>query len=288
MRVAEELTDTEREDDVAAAVNAAQVCIEAQCGARYPLNERLYTCSKCGGLLDIETKTAGLASPQALRDLWRERLTAIEDLSLTSGVWRYRELLPFGADVKIVTLGEGNTPLYDAPRAARYCGLQMLTLKHQGCNPTASFKDTGMTVAVTQARILGARTVVCASTGNTSASLAAYAARAELDCAILVPHGQISHAKMAQSLDYGAAVLELDGNFDDAMRAIRELGQDPSIYVVNSINPFRIEGQKTVAAELLQQRGWRVPDHVVVPGGNLGNSAALGKELQRVVRSGRH
>lgn len=134
-----------------------------------------------------------------------------------------------------------------------------------------------MTTAVTQALILGARTVVCASTGNTAASLAAYAARAKLQCAILVPRGQISQAKLAQSLDYGAAVLELDGKFDDAMRVISELAEDESIYLVNSINPFRIEGQKTVAAELLHQRGWRVPDHVVMPGGNLGNSSALGK-----------
>jgi threonine synthase len=192
-------------------------------------------------------------------------------------VWRYRELLPFADDAPIVSLAEGNTPIYDAPVAAAYCGLQALTLKHLGCNPTGSFKDTGMTVAITQALLLGVRTVVCASTGNTAASLAAYAARAKLQCAILVPRGQISHAKLAQSLDYGAAVLELDGNFDDAMRVIRELAEDESIYLVNSINPFRIEGQKTVAAELLQQRGWRVPDHVVVPGGNLGNSTAFGK-----------
>jgi threonine synthase len=161
-----------------------------------------------------------------------------------------------------------------------------LTLKHQGCNPTGSFKDTGMTAAVTQAVILGARTVVCASTGNTAASLAAYAARAHLQCAILVPRGQISHNKLAQSLDYGAAVLELDGNFDDAMRVIRELAEDESIYLVNSINPFRIEGQKTVAAELLHQRGWRVPDHVVVPGGNLGNSSAFGKGFRELKELG--
>jgi threonine synthase len=204
-----------------------------------------------------------------------------------SGVWRYRELLPFADDVAIVTLAEGNTPLYDARRATEYCGLRApLKLKHQGCNPTGSFKDTGMTTAVTQARILGARTVVCASTGNTAASLAAYAARAELKCAILVPRGQVSHAKLAQSLDYGARVLELEGNFDDAMRVIRELASDESIYLVNSINPFRLEGQKTVAAELVQQCGWTVPDHLVVPGGNLGNSSALGKGLMELFELG--
>ena len=214
--------------------------------------------------------------PEQLQTLWTRRLTSY-DARDRSGVWRYRELLPFSEDAPIVSIAEGNTPIYDAPVSAAYCGLAALSLKHQGCNPTGSFKDTGMTAAITQALILGVQTVVCASTGNTAASLAAYAARAKLRCAILVPRGQISHAKLAQSLDYGGAVLELDGNFDEAMRVIRELAEDESIYLVNSINPFRIEGQKTVAAELLHQRGWRVPDHVVVPGGNLGNSTALGK-----------
>jgi threonine synthase len=164
--------------------------------------------------------------------------------------------------------------------------MQTLTLKHQGLNPTGSFKDTGMTTAITQAVQLGATTVVCASTGNTAASLAAYAARAGLQCAILVPRGQVSHAKLAQSLDYGAEVIEIDGNFDDSMRVIRELAEDESIYLVNSINPFRIEGQKTVAVEMLHQRDWRVPDHVVVPGGNLGNSSALGKGFRELLELG--
>ena len=267
---------------------ALQRCIEPQCGASYDLNERLYVCPRCGGLLDvrldIDARWDRLADANTLRELWQVRL-ASNDSRDRSGVWRYRELLPFADDVAIVSLAEGNTPLYEAPRSAAYCGLPALQLKHQGCNPTGSFKDTGMTTAITQARILGAQVVVCASTGNTSASLAAYAARAELSCAILVPRGQVSHAKLAQSLDYGATVLELEGNFDDAMRVVRELAEDESIYLVNSINPFRLEGQKTVAAELLQQLDWQVPDHVVVPGGNLGNSSAFGKgfrELQQL------
>lgn len=260
---------------------ATQRCIDPACGARFELNERLYVCPSCAGLLDVALEAYADIDPERLRALWTSRLASFDPRD-RSGVWRYRELLPFAADAPIVTLAEGNTPLYDAPVSAAYCGLNALTLKHQGCNPTGSFKDTGMTTAVTQALILGARTVVCASTGNTAASLAAYAARAHLQCAILVPRGQISHAKLAQSLDYGAAVLELEGNFDDAMRVIRELAEDESIYLVNSINPFRIEGQKTVAAELLHQRGWRVPDHVVVPGGNLGNSSALGKGFKEL------
>lgn len=261
--------------------NASQRCIEPDCGARYALDERLYICPRCNGLLDIEKEGGPHIDGETLRALWRERLSSFAPHD-RSGVWRYRELLPFERDAPIVTLAEGNTPLYDAPRAAEYCKLDSLSLKHQGCNPTGSFKDTGMTTAVTQAVSLGAQTVVCASTGNTAASLAAYAARARLRCAILVPRGQISHAKLAQSLDYGAAVLEIEGNFDDSMRVIRELAEDESIYLVNSINPFRIEGQKTVAAELLEQRGWRVPDHVIMPGGNLGNSSALGKGFKEL------
>jgi threonine synthase len=256
--------------------NYFQQCIAPDCRAEFDLDARLYVCSRCGGLLDIERREP--IDSTSLRDLWRTRRG--------SGVWRFREFLPFTDDTPIVTLGEGNTPLYDAPRCADYCRLPQLKLKHQGCNPTGSFKDTGMTVAVTQARKLGARLVVCASTGNTAASLAAYAARADLACAIVVPSGQVSHAKLAQALDYGAKVLEVDGNFDTCMNLIRELAEDESVYLVNSINPFRIEGQKTVAFELAEQLEWRMPDHLVVPGGNLGNSSAFGKGFRELFESG--
>ena len=260
-----------------------QRCIRAECLAEYGLDARLYVCSRCGGLLDIERREAiGSAS---LRELWLLRRTSFDPRD-RSGVWRFRDFLPFAEDVAAVSLGEGNTPLYDAPRSADYCRLSQLKLKHQGCNPTGSFKDTGMTVAVTQARRLGARLVVCASTGNTAASLAAYAARADLQCAIIVPAGQVSGAKLAQALDYGARAIEIDGNFDASMNVIRELAEDESIYLVNSINPFRIEGQKTVAFELAEQLEWRVPDHLVLPGGNLGNSSAFGKGFRELLSSG--
>ena len=264
---------------------SAQSCIEPQCGACFGINERLYTCSQCGGLLEIAHPLDSIDNAHTLPAIWEARRTSFEPRD-RSGVWRFRELLPFAKDARIITLEEGNTPLYDAPRCASFCGLDSLALKHQGCNPTGSFKDTGMTAAVTQALILGARTVVCASTGNTAASLAAYAARAGLQCAILIPQGQVSHAKLAQSLDYGARVLEIEGNFDDCMRLVRELGEEESVYLVNSINPFRIEGQKTVAVELMEQLNWRVPDHVVVPGGNLGNSTALGKGFRELLDLG--
>jgi threonine synthase len=253
----------------------AQVCIESDCGARFGLAERIYVCADCGGLLEIAPFDQ-LPEPSALPAIWKARRESFVPAD-RSGVWRFRELLPFPADVPLVSLGEGNTPLYDAPRSAAYCRLDSLRLKHQGANPTGSFKETGMTTAVTQAALIGARTVICASTGNTAASLAAYAARAGLRCAILIPEGQVSHGKLAQALDYGARVLEIAGNFDDCMRLANQLATSESIYLVNSINPFRIEGQKTVAVELLEQLAWQVPDHVVVPGGNLGNSSALGK-----------
>ena len=256
--------------------SAVQRCIMSDCGQPFAITERIYVCPECGGPLEIEINLKAIAEPSKLRSIWRERALSSAPRD-KSGVWRHRELLPFADNTSVVTLFEGNTPLYDAPRSADYAGLAALRLKHQGCNPTASFKDTGMTAAVTQAKLLGAETVVCASTGNTAASLAAYAARAGIQCAILLPFGQVSAAKLAQSMDYGAAICEIDGNFDDCMRLIQELAGEPSIYVANSINPFRIEGQKTVAFEILEQLDWRVPDHVVVPGGNLGNSSALGK-----------
>ncbi len=264
---------------------AVQRCIGPACAAQFGIHEQTYVCSRCGGPLEIEIPLELPKSVPDLRERWQARV-ASHDPRDRSGVWRFRELLPFDNDAPVVTLFEGNTPLYDAPRSAKYAGLSALRLKQQGCNPTASFKDTGMTTAVTQAKLLGARTVVCASTGNTAASLAAYAARAELQCAILLPQGQISPAKLAQSMDYGAVICEIAGNFDDCMRLISELADVPSIYIANSINPFRIEGQKTVAFELLEQCGWRVPDHVVVPGGNMGNSSALGKGLDEMLRLG--
>ena len=268
-----------------AGTTAVQRCIVPGCAAEFGIREQIYVCRRCGGPLEIACALEPLKAVPDLRKLWHARAGSPEPRD-RSGVWRFRELLPFAEDAPVVTLFEGNTPLYDAPRSADYASLSALRLKHQGCNPTASFKDTGMTAAVTQAKLLGARTVVCASTGNTAASLAAYAARAELQCAILLPQGQISPAKLAQSMDYGAVVCEIAGNFDDCMRLISELADVPSIYIANSINPFRIEGQKTVAFELLEQCGWRVPDHVVVPGGNMGNSSALGKGFDEMLRLG--
>jgi threonine synthase len=192
-------------------------------------------------------------------------------------VWRFRELVPFVGARHVVTLFEGNTPLWDAPASARWAGIDRLKVKHQGMNPTGSFKDNGMTAGVSQAARLGARVVACASTGNTSASMAAYAARAGVRAAVFVPDGQIALGKLSQALDYGAATLQVAGDFDEALALVRRLADEDPVYLLNSVNPFRIEGQKTIAAELCEQLGWRAPDRVVVPGGNLGNVSALGK-----------
>ena len=201
-----------------------------------------------------------------------------------SGVWRFRELLPFINDLsKVVTLGEGNTPLYEAPRSAEYAGLNQIQFKHQGLNPTGSFKDNGMTTGVTQASALGASAVACASTGNTSASMAAYAARAGMRAFVFIPAGEVAYGKLSQSLEYGARVVEIEGNFDDAMRLVRELSDEIDLYLLNSINPFRLEGQKAIVIEMMEQCNWRVPDWIVLPGGNLGNTSAFGKALHEML-----
>ena len=262
-----------------------QRCIRASCSAEFGIADRIYLCQKCGGPLEVATPLPPAGEAAELQARWRARAGSLDPRD-RSGVWRFREMLPFDDAASIITLGEGNTPLYATPQCAAYSGLSALRLKHQGCNPTGSFKDTGMTTCVTQAVRLGARTVVCASTGNTAASLAAYAARAGLPCVILLPRGQITASKLSQSMDYGATVCEIDGNFDDCMRLIQEITDDPAIYLANSINPFRIEGQKTVAYELMEQCGWQPPDHVVVPGGNMGNSSALGKGFEGLLQMG--
>jgi threonine synthase len=240
-----------------------------------------FRCSNCGSLLEITDPAwkAPHANPESLKSLWRERKLLSWPIDF-SGVWRFRELLPAPASQeKIVSLREGNTPLYQLPRNSRSTGIARLYAKHQGMNPTGSFKDTGMTVAATFARQAGYDWVACASTGNTSASMAAYAARAGMRSLVLVPEGKISWSKLSQALDYGALTCQLRTDFDGCLRLLQDLVKSAAVYPLNSINPFRIEGQKTVALELLEQLNWESPDHIIVPGGNLGNSSAIGKAL---------
>jgi threonine synthase len=260
---------------------AELACFEQKCHATFPLTDAIYNCTHCGGLLEVRF-TEERIDPEALRKLWRERRTSNQMLDL-SGVWRYRELLPFdGAELQVVSLREGNTPLLDAPRAAEYGGLDRLTFKHQGFNPTGSFKDNGMTCGVTQAVRLGRKRVACVSTGNTSASMAAYASAAGLDPIVFIPRGNISYGKLAQALEYGARTLQIDANFDQILALVRVLAERAGIYLLNSINPFRIEGQKTIIFEMLDQRDWNPPDWIVLPGGNLGNTSAFGKALREL------
>jgi threonine synthase len=257
------------------------VCINAACGARYAITEVLYNCPKCGGLLEARYDF-GRTDAAALKKRWRERRMSNAPLD-QSGVWRYRELFPFVEDDRhIVTLREGNTPLLNGPRAAEYGGLDQLVFKHQGFNPTGSFKDNGMTAGAAQARRLGMKRVACVSTGNTSASMAAYASAGGLEPLIFIPHGNISYGKLAQALEYGAKTFQVEANFDQILALVRVLAERLGIYLLNSINPFRIEGQKSIVIEMMDQRDWRAPDWIVLPGGNLGNTSAFGKGLREM------
>ena len=257
-------------------------CIEVRCEERYPIDARIYTCSLCHGLLDVKYEFDLADTPDEIKAIFKARRSVDTDLD-RSGVWRFRELLPFVNDSsRVVTLSEGNTPIYQAPRSAEYAGLDQLRFKHQGLNPTGSFKDNGMTTGVTQAAALGANAVACASTGNTSASMAAYAARAGMRAFVFIPAGEVAYGKLSQSLEYGAKVVEIEGNFDDAMRLVRELADETDLYLLNSINPFRLEGQKAIVIEMMEQCEWQVPDWIVLPGGNLGNTSAFGKALHEM------
>ena len=260
-------------------------CFNPACRARFHIDEVLYSCSTCGSLVEAQYDFTGIDIP-ALKQTWRERRMDNAPLS-QSGVWRYRELFPFVEDMSnVVTIREGNTPLLNAPRAAEYGGITSITFKHQGFNPTGSFKDNGMTAGVAPARKLGMKRVACVSTGNTSASMAAYASAGGLDPLIFIPHGNISYGKLAQALEYGAKTFQVEANFDQILALVRTLAEKLGIYLLNSINPFRIEGQKSIVIEMMDQRDWRVPDWIVLPGGNLGNVSAFGKGLREMKELG--
>jgi threonine synthase len=260
-------------------------CFNPSCRARFDINQVIYNCPACGGLLEAQYDFSA-SDTAAWKKLWRERRMDNAPLN-QSGVWRYRELFPFLEDVsQVVTLREGNTPILNAPRAARYGGLNRIAFKHQGFNPTGSFKDNGMTAGAAQARRLGMKRVACVSTGNTSASMASYASAGGLDPLIFIPHGNISYGKLAQALEYGAKTFQVEANFDQILALVRVLAERLGIYLLNSINPFRIEGQKSIVIEMMDQRDWHVPDWIVLPGGNLGNVSAFGKGLREMKHLG--
>lgn len=258
-------------------------CIE--CAQQYPIQRVTYTCEACGGLLDVKHDFVSVA-PQITRELFDERLGTYA-APFDSGVWRFKELVNPDIDsAAVVSRMEGNTNLYEIPRIAAFAGVDNLFLKHEGENPTGSFKDRGMTTGVTQAKFLGMQRVACASTGNTSASMASYAAYAGMQGIVFLQNQQIAMGKLAQGIAYGATCIQINADFDRNMELVQLVSDRLGIYVLNSINPFRLEGQKSIMFEALQQLRWQVPDWVVVPGGNLGNSSAFGKGLLEMFEVG--
>ncbi len=261
-----------------------QRCIHPDCGTTCAVDETAFACPRCGGLLDVAYDWDRLQPPKSLRDFeakWSQRT----DPLCFSGVWRFRELLPFAPPEQVLTIGEGQTILQRADAVAAYAGLQpgKLFLQYEGLNPSGSFKDNGMTAAFTHARLIGARRAACASTGNTSASLAVFCSATGLMRAVVfIGSGKISYGKLAQALDHGALTVQIAGDFDDAMQRVQQVSRRLGIYLVNSINPFRLEGQKTVMYRVLEALRWEAPDWVVVPGGNLGNVSAFGKAFMEL------
>lgn len=267
---------------------AFQQCISPDCGAKYGVEEAHVACVKCGDLLDVEYDWERAGIPRSLKDFeqqWSQRHNPLA----FSGVWRFRALLPFAQPDEIVTVGEGQTVLQRADSVAKYIGVNAgrLFLQYEGMNPSGSFKDNGMSAAFTHARAIGAARAACASTGNTSASLAMYCSVTKLMRAVIfIGSGKISYGKLSQALDYGALTVQISGDFDDAMERVKEVSRDLGIYLVNSVNPFRLEGQKTIMFRVLEAMRWEVPDWIVVPGGNLGNSSAFGKAFEELHRLG--
>lgn len=246
-------------------------CID--CKKSHPLGVK--TKCECGGLFEVEHEFVD----EVKCDIFDGRLGSRNPI-LKSGVWRFKELVyPELEEKHIVTRPEGNTNLYVSKLISDFIGLPRVYLKHEGENPTGSFKDRGMTVGISEAKRLGAKTVACASTGNTSSSLASYAAIAGMKCIVFIPEGKIAYGKLAQTLAYGATVLQVKGGFDDAMRLVQQVSEESGIYLLNSVNPWRVEGQKTIVFDLIQQLDWNPPDWIILPAGNLGNTSAFGKAL---------
>ena len=267
---------------------AYQKCIAPGCGATYGVDEVRVDCQACGSLLDIVYDWDRLSPPNSWRfieEKWSRRL----DPLAFSGIWRFHELLPFAPPERVVTVGEGQTLLIPSDNVAKFVGLNAnrLYLQYEGMNPSGSFKDNGMSAAFTHARMIGASRAACASTGNTSASLALYSSVTRLMKAVIfVGSGKISYGKLSQALDYGALTVQIAGDFDDAMARVQEVSQELGIYLVNSVNPFRLEGQKTIMFRVLEALRWEPPDWIVVPGGNLGNSSAFGKAFAELKQLG--
>jgi len=265
-----------------------QRCINPDCGHTCGVEETSFVCARCGGLLDVAYDWDRIRPPHSLREFeakWADRSNPLS----FSGVWRFRELLPFAPPDKVLTIGEGQTILQRADQVAGFVGLEpgKLYLQYEGMNPSGSFKDNGMTAAFTHARMVGAKRAACASTGNTSASLAVFCSATGLMRAVIfIGSGKISYGKLAQALDHGALTVQITGDFDDAMQRVQQVSRKLGIYLVNSVNPFRLEGQKTIMYRVLEALRWEPPDWIVVPGGNLGNVSAFGKAFLELAELG--
>ncbi|HEY3319570.1 MAG TPA: threonine synthase [Planctomycetota bacterium] len=269
---------------------AHQRCINPDCSATFGTTEVLTACTKCGSLLDVVYDWDHANVPSKLKDFEKKWATRRNPLHF-SGVWRFKELLNFAPDEQVVTIGEGQTLLRPEPEVSRFTGVKDIRLQYEGLNPSGSFKDNGMTAGFTHARMVAAHKVACASTGNTSASLATYAAASasggeKLEALVFVGSGRIAMGKLSQGLDYGARTFQLAGYFDDAMKRVKEVCAKQKIYLLNSVNPFRLEGQKTIMLRILEALEWEIPDWIVVPGGNLGNSSAFGKAFHELKELG--
>ena len=265
---------------------AYQQCIRASCGAQFDVGEVYSRCPKCGALLDVRYRWEKVELPKKLCDLPG---AARGGHAARSGVWRYGRLIPFADEKSIISIGEGKTILANSAGAETYAGMKpgKVFLQYEGLNPSGSFKDNGMTAAFTHANRVGAKSAACASTGNTSASLALFAgATGLLDAIVFVGSGKIAFGKLSQALEYGALTVQIDGDFDDAMARVQEVSAREGIYLCNSLNPFRLEGQKTIMYRVLEGLGWEPPDWIVVPGGNLGNSSAFGKAFDELATLG--
>jgi threonine synthase len=262
---------------------AYQKCINPQCGREFDCQQSVVKCPSCGSLIDACYNWDKMELPGRLDDFKTRWATRANRLDF-SGVWRFRELLNFCPDQYKVSVGEGQTILQQNDMIATQLGMDKgsLHLQYEGLNPSGSFKDNGMTAAFSHAAMVGAQSCACASTGNTSASVALYAHSCGLKCTVFIGSGRIAFGKLSQAMDYGAQTIQIQGDFDDCMKQVQDVCKKLGLYLLNSLNPFRLEGQKTIMYRIIEALGWEVPDWIVVPGGNLGNSSAFGKAFMEL------
>jgi len=266
---------------------AFQKCINPDCAAEFDCGQAMFKCPKCGDLLDIKYNWDKIEVPAKMSYFGKRWSTRDNRLDF-SGVWRFRNLLNFCEDKYRVSVGEGQTILQQNCEIAKEIGMapNSLFLQYEGLNPSGSFKDNGMTAAFSHAVMVGAKSCACASTGNTSAAVALYAHSCGMKCTVFIGTGRIAFGKLSQAMDYGAKTIQIQGDFDDCMRQVQDVCTNLGLYLLNSLNPFRLEGQKTIMYRIIEQLGWDVPDWIVVPGGNLGNSSAFGKAFAELKELG--